>query len=101
MKERDHAEHDHAHHEHDEEEPRPAARVQGARAPHRRHVELPSGLERIDRLVLGAVVLEHAPHVGQERDRGQIAEHEADPDQSFDENKRKASAAMNRPPGQE
>ena len=55
-------------HHHPEQERRPAARVDEAEALHALGLELLAGLVGVDRLVLGGVVLEDAPQVGQQRD---------------------------------
>ena len=44
-----------------------------------------AGLERVDRHVLGAVVLEDATDVGRQRDEQQVADEQGDPDQPFEE----------------
>ena len=44
-----------------------------------------AGLERVDRHVLGAVVLEDAPDVRRAPDEQQVAEEDRDPDQALDE----------------
>ena len=43
-----------------------ATRMNQAELLHVRRRELRAGLERVDRLVLGAVVLEHAAQIGQQ-----------------------------------
>src|SRR4029077_18399408 len=91
---RDHAEHHHADDQHDEEEARAAPGVQEARAAYRWDVERPAGLESVDRLVLGPVVLKNPPHVRKERNRRQVAEDEADTDQALDHDEEKASAPV-------
>ena len=55
-------------HHHPEQERRAAARVDERVALHGLRLELLARLVRVDRLVLGGVVLEDAPQVGQERD---------------------------------
>ena len=55
-------------HHHPEQERGAAARVDERVALHDLRLELLAGLVRVDRLVLGGVVLEHAPQVGQQRD---------------------------------
>ena len=47
---------------------------------HVRRRELRAGFERVDRLVLGAVVLEHAAQIGQQRDEEDVADEDGDPD---------------------
>ena len=56
-------------HHHPEQERRAAARVDQRVALHALRHELVAGLQRVDRLVLGGVVLEDAAQVGQERDQ--------------------------------
>ena len=55
-------------HHHPEQERGAAARMDERVALHDLRLELLAGLVRVDRLVLGGVVLEHAPQVGQQRD---------------------------------
>src|SRR3712207_7339003 len=49
-----------------------AARVDQAEPLHALRLELLAGLVRVDRLVLGGVVLEDAPEVRQQRDHGEV-----------------------------
>ena len=42
-------------------------------------------LQRVDRHVLGAVVLEHPPDVRRLRDEHQVAQEQRDPDEALDE----------------
>ena len=44
-----------------------------------------AGLERVDRHVLGAVVLEHAADVRARGDEREVAEEDRDPDEALDE----------------
>src|SRR5207302_11449953 len=94
MKQRHDAEDDDAHNQYDKKEPRTAARVQRARAANRRHIQRPPRFEGVDGLVLGPVVLKHAPNVWQKCDCRQVAEDQADPDQTLDENEKEASTAV-------
>ena len=47
--------------------------------------QLGAGLERVDRLVLGAVVLEDAPQVGQQPDQPDVGDEDGDADQPLDD----------------
>ena len=100
MEQRNDTEDDHAHDKHDQEKSRPAARMKRAGAADRRDVKRPARLECVDRLVLRTVVLEDSPHIRQQRDRGQIAEHQADANQPLDQHESKASRAMDGEVGQ-
>ena len=63
---------------HDPEQERgPAAQVDEAVALHALGLELLARLVRVDRLVLGSVVLEDAPEVGQERDQDEVEDEDA------------------------
>ena len=63
-------------HHHVEQERRSAAHVDQAVASAPLGLELVAGLERVDRLVLGGVVLEDALQVGEQRDQEQVADEE-------------------------
>src|SRR3712207_8291366 len=49
---------------------------------------LVTGLERVDRFVLGRVVLEDPLQVGQERDEEQVADEDRDADEPLDHDER-------------
>ena len=44
-----------------------------------------AGLVRVDRLVLGRVILEHAPQIGEQRDQAEIRDEDRDADQALDD----------------
>jgi hypothetical protein len=53
-------------------------------------LELLAGLEGVDRLVLGPVVLEHAAQVGKERDRAQVDDEDGYADEALDQDEPRA-----------
>ena len=72
--------------DHDPEQKRcSATRVDQAELLHVRRRELGAALERVDRLVLGAVVLEDTAEVGEQRDDEDVADEDADPDHPLDD----------------
>ena len=81
----DEAERDDREDDHDDEELRAAARMGGRVLADLVDDERVAGLQGMDRHVLGAVVLEHAPDVRGPRDQQQVAEEDRDPDQALDE----------------
>ena len=81
----DRREHEHGDDHHDQEKAGPAAHVQARIELRALGHELVVGLVAGDRLVLGAVVLEHAAQVAHVRDRPQVAEEDRDPDRLLDE----------------
>ena len=68
-------------HHHPEQERGAAAGMDERVALHDLRLELLARLVRVDRLVLGGVVLEHAPQVGQQRDQGEVRDEDRDADQ--------------------
>src|SRR5207248_10759858 len=72
-------------HHHPEQEGGTAARVDQAKALDGLRLELLAGLEGIDRLVLGGVVLKDAAQVGQQRDHDQIEDEDGHADAALDE----------------
>jgi hypothetical protein len=67
-------------HHHPEQERGPAADVDQAVALDVLRRELVAGLVGVDRLVLGGVVLEDAPQVGQQRDQREVGDEQRDAD---------------------
>ena len=72
-------------HHHPEQERRAAAGVDEAETVDALGRQLLPGLVRVDRLVLGRVVLEEPPEVGQKRDQHEIRDEDADADQALDD----------------
>src|SRR5215217_2150020 len=70
---------------HQQQEGGPAAGMEAREALGVLRRERHAGLEARDRLVLGAVVLEHAPEISQARERQQVAEEDGRADQALDE----------------
>ena len=66
------------------------ARVEGRALRH----ELVPGLVAGDRLVLGAVVLEHPPEIADSRDRPDVGEEDRDPDRLFDQHEHDRAAEL-------
>ena len=62
-----------AHQRHHDEKPGPAARMEAAASTHVRNVDRIAGLERVDRHVLGAVILKEPAHIGNQPDQQQVA----------------------------
>ena len=52
---------------------------------HRLGLEIGAGLEGVDRLVLGGVILEDAPKIGQQRDQREVGNQQGDPQAALDQ----------------
>ena len=85
---------DQADHQHHDQEAGAAAGVEQAGALDVGDLQGPAGLEGVDGLVLGAVVLEHPAHIRQERDHEQVAEHQHSPDHALEDHELEAAGLV-------